>query len=249
MHVVRYLFSDTTVKCVRIKIKLEPVGGRCVIPFSHQYQLASVLYRKMYLADEEYARELHMSGGFKHFTFSWLHAPKRHITDEGVVCEGEVYMYCSSPSTALMHMVSDGFRADPNLSIGSAHFELRDVETMPEVKIGSSVRFRTLTPILVRTVKNDARTVDLSPKEPLFYTNLIANLQKRYELYTGKRGRVGVVSVDRVKPKRIQIKNTYNRAYMMDIEMRGSPYVLRYAYDVGLGEKNSMGFGMVKTAR
>lgn len=52
-----------------------------MIPFNHQYQLASALYRKMYLADEEYAKELHMSGGFKFFNFSWIFVPQRRVSE------------------------------------------------------------------------------------------------------------------------------------------------------------------------
>ena len=53
-----------------------------------------------------------------------------------------------------------------------------------------------------------------------------------------------------VKRKRIAIdtheKTTYHRAYMMDLILEGDIDLINFAYDVGLGEKNSMGFGMIK---
>ena len=53
-----------------------------------------------------------------------------------------------------------------------------------------------------------------------------------------------------VKRKRIAILKdpniTYHRAYMMDLILEGDLDLINFAYDVGLGEKNSMGFGMIK---
>jgi len=236
---------------VRLRIDLTP-RGKCVLPFNHQYQLASAIYQKMHGADEEYTEDLHMSTGFKFFNFSWIYVPQRRVLEEGIVCEGDGYLYCSSPSRALMDTLAEGLAKEPVLRIESAQFEVKGVETMPEVRIRSRVKFRTLSPILLRSVQegeDGLKTIDLSPKEPLFYTNLVSNLQKKYEAYTGRRGRVGVVGVDKVKPKRIRIRNTYNRAYMMDITLKGNPDMLKCAYDMGLGEKNSMGFGMVRIVR
>ena len=53
-----------------------------------------------------------------------------------------------------------------------------------------------------------------------------------------------------VKRKRISIakgsSTTYHRAYMMDLNLEGDSELIEFAYDAGLGEKNSMGFGMVE---
>ncbi|MBQ3421351.1 MAG: hypothetical protein IJH34_06715, partial [Romboutsia sp.] len=54
----------------------------------------------------------------------------------------------------------------------------------------------------------------------------------------------------RVKRRRISIKKdgitTYHRAYFMDIILEGNKELIEFAYDTGLGEKNSMGFGCIK---
>ncbi len=53
-----------------------------------------------------------------------------------------------------------------------------------------------------------------------------------------------------VKRKRISINKgnatTHHRAYMMDLILEGDLDLIEFAYDVGIGEKNSMGFGMIK---
>ncbi|KAF5050590.1 CRISPR associated protein Cas6 [anaerobic digester metagenome] len=55
--------------------------------------------------------------------------------------------------------------------------------------------------------------------------------------------------MESVKRKRITIdKNgtpTYHRAYLMHFDMEADEKLVKFAYDCGLGEKNSMGFGML----
>jgi CRISPR-associated endoribonuclease Cas6 len=46
--------------------------------------------------------------------------------------------------------------------------------------------------------------------------------------------------------RRINIKGNYHRCFMMNFEMKADPRLVEFAYDCGLGEKNSMGFGMVE---
>ena len=52
-----------------------------------------------------------------------------------------------------------------------------------------------------------------------------------------------------VKRKRIAIvkgpQTTYHRAFMMDLILEGDLNLIKFAYDCGLGEKNSMGFGCI----
>ena len=56
-----------------------------------------------------------------------------------------------------------------------------------------------------------------------------------------------------VKRKRISVpkgdNTTHHRAYMMDLILEGDADLIEFAYDVGIGEKNSMGFGMIKLAK
>ena len=52
-----------------------------------------------------------------------------------------------------------------------------------------------------------------------------------------------------VKGKRIAIdkgeEQTFHRAFLMDLVLEGDLDLIKFAYDVGLGEKSGLGFGMV----
>ena len=53
----------------------------------------------------------------------------------------------------------------------------------------------------------------------------------------------------RFKPKRHRIINTYHRCVLGEFIVQGDKDLIEFGYDCGFGEKNSMGFGMVKMRR
>jgi len=113
--------------------------------------------------------------------------------------------------------------------------------------------FSTISPIIVRTVheeKGKLRIHDLYPTDIKFYENLRSNLIKKYKkLYNEERENILFSKPFSTKFMRIQIKNTYHRASLMVFEAKGDRKLLMLGYETGFGEKNSMGFGMVKVVK
>lgn len=93
---------------------------------------------------------------------------------------------------------------------------------------------------------------DLAPSDK-FFKGIETNLVKKYLQFNGfmeNNFQVKIYSeMNNVKRKRIAInkgsKTTYHRAYTMDIVLEGDIELINFAYECGLGEKNSMGFGMI----
>ena len=133
------------------------------------------------------------------------------------------------------------------MKIGSAEFVVSSVEVLKEHAIGSRVRFATLSPISVTTIRN-GKTYDLYPNDSKFYENLRKNLIKKYNALYGKEPSDYKLEIEvlKVKPKRIKVKNTYHRCVEMVFEAEGCKELLEIGYKAGFGERNSMGFGMVK---
>ncbi|WP_457548429.1 CRISPR-associated endoribonuclease Cas6, partial [Archaeoglobus sp.] len=92
------------------------------------------------------------------------------------------------------------------------------------------------------------RTFDLYPDDPKFYENLRRNLIRKFVALNGELPSNCELEVKplRVKPKRIRVKNTYHRCVEMVFLAKGSKELLELGYKAGFGERNSMGFGMVK---
>jgi CRISPR-associated endoribonuclease Cas6 len=102
----------------------------------------------------------------------------------------------------------------------------------------------------VRTAQEDngnLRIIDLYPTDSLFYENLRNNLIKKYEIFYGEeKDAISFQKPFSTKPMRIKIRDTFHRASLMKFVAEGDSALLRLGYEAGFGEKNSMGFGMVK---
>ena len=86
---------------MRLKITLAYGNGEYRIPFNYNYQLSSLIYRK--IADLDLASELHISSDFKFFTFSQIYIPRRRITKNGIISrDGKLHFYISSPNDYLI---------------------------------------------------------------------------------------------------------------------------------------------------
>jgi len=181
-------------------------------------------------------------------------AKERKIIGDMLEVRGNVYFEFSSPKKDIVVALVNGLLEKGEVEIADAELILSSIEVLKEKEIGNKENFITLSPISVTTVKGSngyRKIVDLYPDEPKFYENLRKNLIKKYTLLYGKEpeNKELDIKVIKAKPKRIKIKNTYHRCVEMVFKARGSRELLQMGYQAGFGERNSMGFGMVKAAR
>ncbi len=237
---------------MRLLVKLKP-NGKTVIDVNYQYHLASMIYRCIQRADESLSLELHKPNTFKFWTFSKLMVPERKfkILREKMIIESEeVYFYFSTARDIIGARFIEGLLMKPKVKICNASFTVYEIKVLKEDKIGRRVRFVTLSPISVTTVRY-GKTYDLYPNDPKFYENLRRNLIRKYITLYGREPSNRDITVKplKVKPKRIRIKNAYHRCVEMVFDAEGSRELLEIGYKAGFGERNSMGFGMVKTLK
>jgi CRISPR-associated endoribonuclease Cas6 len=95
-----------------------------------------------------------------------------------------------------------------------------------------------------------SKTYYYSPFEREFSSLMESNARKKYELVSKKAPndlRLEVVpeKVNKGNEKIMKYKGTVIKAWTGIYHMRGSPELLRTAYECGLGAKNSQGFGMI----
>jgi len=130
---------------------------------------------------------------------------------------------------------------------------MEQVELLKQPTFKKQMKMKTMSPVVARIKRDDGKIRDLNPGDLRFYTALQQNLIKKYNSFYGNYDGDEYVKIvpemNSVKRKRITIdKNgsqTHHRAYLMHFEMEADPELVKFAYDTGLGEKNSMGFGMV----
>ena len=233
---------------MRIKISF---GGRGFVPFNYNHYLAGVLYRAFREADLELAYSVHKSKSIKHFTFSDLKGGR--AVKDGLVFDMGGYFLLSSLRHDVLKAAVEGLLDNGVLQIGSERFHLQEMEVLKTPEFNHMpVKLRTLSPINVSTmikIPCGLKPWDLNPSDAKFYENLRRNLMKKYELFHGKppsNTEVEIHPPSYTKQRRIEIKGTFHRAYMMDFSVSGSKELLEVGYEAGFGEKNSMGFGMVE---
>ena len=238
---------------MRLRVTLDSVGEN-TLDLNYSYHLASLIYRSIERADQSLSLSLHKPRVFKFFTFSKLMPSKGRFRIEGdrMIIDNSVHFFFSTMKREIGAKLVEGLLTKPEVKIGDAEFVVSEIKVMREDEIGEKEKFVTLSPINVTTAEESGngrlRIVDLYPDNPRFYENLRRNLVRKYETFYGKQPdnsdlRLKVLST---KKKRIRIKNTFHRCVEMVFEAGGSKELLEVGYKAGFGERNSMGFGMVK---
>ncbi len=235
---------------MRIRVEMKALQD-AVLPWDYQYYLGALIYKGISKVDEDLAAALHSYHLPKLYTFSWLRG-KLKAKKEGLEVEkGETYhFFISSPNSSLLSVLTTFFiLLERNIRIKNVPFEVLAVHLRNKTIKDVCVRFWTLSPILVRGYDASKKNphIDLEPKDARFFENLKKNAYRKYRLFYGEEPpSFTVTEVYSPVRKRIKVKDTYNIAWLMGLHVCGSPRILQFLYDAGLGERTAMGFGMVE---
>lgn len=239
---------------MRLRINLKGKNN-FKVPFNYNHIVSSIIYNK--IIDLELAHELHNSNSFKFFNFSQINIKKRKIVKDGIISrDGRINFHISSPNEILIKNLVSGFVDDLEIKFKNEKLIVEKIEALKTPEFNEKSEFKTLSPINIRDsqeIDGKIKRVDLAPSDK-FFRGIETNLIKKYCIFnnfesTDKKIKI-YSEMANVKRKRITIpkgpNTTYHRAYMMDVILEGDIDLIEFAYDVGLGEKNSMGFGMIK---
>ena len=249
---------------MRLQLQLRCVGPGRVLPINYRYETAAWIYRVIHRSDAPFAKWLHEHGysyngrRFKNFTFSHMRIPEREITGDRIHIRGERadMQIAFAVDRAVEHFIA-GLFDNQEFSIGDdtsrADFSIENVETLVEPGFQNTLRLRCLSPICVSRGNAGASATYLGPDAADYAERIAENL----------RNKLGSMSADPVpeqpltlrplgaaKSRLIHIKSgkqgaTRVRAFQFPLELGGPAELLRVAYQAGLGEKNSLGFGCV----
>lgn len=227
-----------------------------LLPFDHQYALASYIYKTIGKTDPEYFIWLHNKRNFKFFTFSYLMAKKRKVRENGMEIKSDkLYFFVSSPMVKFMKALISGMLSNPEVNICGIKGVVESIRILEKPELKSRIKLKTLSPIIVRKPLKEngkLKAVELYPTDEEFSERLISNLKKKFEEFclmerkkTKPEGEISIEFV-RFKPKRHRIMNTYHRCILGEFVVEGDEKLIEFGYEAGFGEKNSMGFGMVR---
>jgi len=228
--------------------------GSYPIPFNRNYAISSWIYRCINFYNREYSEILHFDRDIKLFVFSDLYIPKYRVSKEGIfTSENDVSFYLSSPRSEFISNLVKGLLNDIDkntLTLRNALLKIKSIETLRSIEFADSTLFKALSPIVTSTFK-EGKIYYLSPDKEKFYENLKTNLRKKYLMVHGKQYKkeINIEPIYEKFPRKIkysiEIKKGHVIGFKIPLKIIASNKLLETAYECGIGEKNSQGFGML----
>lgn len=236
------------------------------IPINYQYELSSFIYKTIANGDQNYANWLHHNGfniegkQFRLFTFSNFNIPKFtiHKLNTQIIIHSDSISFDISflPERSTEEFVK-GIFANQDFSIGDmkslAEFSIRNIELLSQPDFTKPLVGRSISPICITNRIEKDKLDYISPDDNIASDLLKNNLLNKYLAFYGKEYHEDLFFVWKAthpKSKLITIKSgtpqqTKIRGFNCNFSLFSVPEMMKIAYHAGIGEKNSMGFGMI----
>ncbi len=258
---------------MRLRLDLRLAGTDNLLPINYQYPLSAAIYSLLRRAAPEYADWLHERGYLspsgkllKLFTFSrlWIPDVRRHDDRLRIPPGAAVQLYVSSP---MLHDFITGLVEalflQQQVTVGDRKsqvtFRVAGVTVLPEPEFSSPQRFRCLSPIALKTLRDHQgalRTYYYRPTDPELSDAIRRNLANKHATAYGERLdsaplEFRLESSDRPRSRLVTLKagtaeETHVKAFETWFTLQGDLRLIRTAYECGIGNYTAQGFGMVE---
>ena len=244
---------------MRFRISLYSEKQTFKLPYNYNYPLASAIYSFLSRGDATFSDFLHDKGfshgvkAFKLFTFSPLFSSHRKALKDGLLMEGKIDWFISSPKEEFVTNLAHGILQQGFLPFLQQRLLVEQIEVLKQPSFEPRMSFRTLSPIVISTGEvdrdGDFHKKYLSPGETDFSRILEENLRRKYRACYEKKPSEEGISLELLRTpqsKLIDYKGTKIRGWFMHFTVQGNPELIKIGYEAGFGEENSAGFGMVE---
>ncbi|MFH0988530.1 MAG: CRISPR-associated endoribonuclease Cas6 [bacterium] len=207
---------------------------------------------------------------FKHFCFSQLFIEHSRIAGQEIFINGSaMHWYISMPvEKSLQHLVIGMFESR-EFYIGNKvnRFAIHSVASVSDPQWQRGMKFKLLSPVTVSTMKEHNGKLQphyLLPDDGRLGELLRSNIINKYislygeepddteftctldQRYIERKQAAGKRITTLTTIKQGLPEETRVRGFMCPLTIEGNPGLIRLAYESGLGEKGSMGFGMME---
>ncbi len=247
---------------MRLAVTLE-APGELNLPQHYGAALQGFIYQQLepnlaaWLHGEAYS---YAKRTYKMFTFSRLTGAYRlDKKNKRIAFSGPVTFQLASHNAEVLASLAEHLLKSQRLRLGQNEVQVRGVEilTKPELEFGKPVNVRALSPITTRSTFEKPGggkvTHYYSPHEKDWSEMLVKNLsRKAAALEWGpnaaalQNATVRPLKVNERDKKVVKYKGFVIEAWLGVYELSLPQAYFALAYDVGLGEKNAQGFGMVE---
>ncbi len=258
---------------MRLKFKLEFKGNPpFVLPSDYLFELSEPISKIINFNDKKIIKKLEKLGylddynQFNHFCFSGLDIKDYEQNGDRIIInnsEAELFI-----SFLLNNKYSQDFSdlfLNKEARFGDDKDKVtivfKDVDIIPEPEFLDSMKFRTVTPIIITdNGEINNKTNFFSPEDEQYETLFLKNLLAKYTflIKSIKDGSFSALNSDfselkfdcsgKVESRIVPVKDSSNKTimakgYLFDFDLKGPKELIKLGYDAGFGEKNNYGFG------
>lgn len=230
--------------------------GKLEIPIHYNHMLQGLIYNNLTdIALREFLHEVGFKNGkrrYKMFTYSRL-LGKYNINKKNntISFESPVRLHISSLVDDFINDISTTFFKSDRLFLGSKEIEVSKIYTEYPHFNNTEYEINTLSPIVIYSsisVDGKQKTIYYHPHDTLFSNKLKENILRKFTAIHGqdpKDDEFEIKYIGKKEPKLSIIKyhKTIIKGYNGKYLIKGNPELIRLAYFVGVGSKNSQGFG------
>ncbi|MBD3223951.1 MAG: CRISPR-associated endoribonuclease Cas6 [Caldithrix sp.] len=268
--------SRVGIQFMRIQITFENHLKPTFLPINTNYYLVKLIDSLVY-SYKRYLKSLMPAGikrsDFNLYTFSQLFIPERIIEDFKIgIVSPQFYWYVSSPYYQFLGLIAKELRDNKFIKIDGKRFEVSNVQFITAPSFDKSeAQFTCLSPVTVYKKLSDRcdqgkgmyKDHYLMPEDGVeYYKSLKRDLEnKYYMIWKKKYSDIDFrMEFDKkyIKKRRNKISKViylnhnekspnHVKGVLAPLHNQADPEVLQLIYDAGLGQLNSLGFGMVET--
>ncbi|NSL53030.1 CRISPR-associated endoribonuclease Cas6 [Calidifontibacillus erzurumensis] len=244
---------------MRLQIKFTPLENNMLTLPLEKYQqvLQGAIYKN--IADQDFSTFIHDVGfqyekrRFKLFTFSQLKGlNKVNLKDKTITFYNQISWTISSVLPQFIRFLGQSFLQTEFFELFGQKMVVVEIRYIDSASIeASKCKIKMLSPITVYSTYVDRIgkkiTQYYSPSDPAFSYLIIENLYKKYEAFYGQKtnDQISICPIGNKHKKIVtRFKGFIINAWSGEYLLEGDPKLISFAYDVGLGHKCSMGFGL-----
>lgn len=263
---------------MRLLITFRPERKYFLLPVNYNYELSSLIYNIMSMGGPNFASWLHQRGfqlegkkRFKMFNFSRLFFSEKQIEGELVKAKGNFRLIFSTPidESIMTNFVSGILEANDWFYLGNkdigTRLKIASIKILPFPKFNKKQKYIMLSPTVASIQDKNKKVVYLSPLDELVIDVLRKNIVNKYETLFQKKCPYEInIKFDEsyiqsniengnimklIKIKSNEVNSARIKGFMVPLTIDSSNEIHKLVYESGLGEKNSLGFGMLEIAR
>ncbi len=257
---------------MRLKLTLIQERKKESLPVNTNYYICAAIYRALERSSPEFSGLMHHRGysspkdrrKFKLFTFSNLNVPERKIDGTRLISfSKKISLMISSPMEDFLQHLVTGLFSDGYFFIEHARFQKGDIQVLPDPEFSETMEFSMLSPMVVSVMRPDRSKEFLKYNDERLSAVVLKNLLAKYQAIYGhafggsissfairfsekyltqRQGKVEKL----VKIREGHAEETHIKAILCPFTITAPIELIKVGYDCGFGEKNSVGFGMVK---